>query len=111
MVDVVAGCHHHLDPDQFDIDPRYLEGLQRLFDMPAASASELAVSADDLLVLETIAWAAATCADRGLARPPAGLTADECWTFFDWFGQARRDLATGEPASALSATARRRPPQ
>ena len=93
MLDYVACNHHHIDPDRFDIDLGFLEGVrERLDDDADAFETTLRVSAGNLLALEIIVDAAGTYTHRGDPPLMDGVDEDDCVTMAQWLSQQHARL-------------------
>ena len=100
MLGYIACIHHHIDPDRFDIDLAFLEGVrERLAADDDAYETTLRVSARNLLALEIIADAAGTYTHRGDEPSMDGVDEDDCAAMSDWLSQeySRLFCATPEP--------------
>lgn len=88
MLGYIAGIHHHIDPDRFDIDLAFLEGVrERLEGEAEAFETTLRVSARHLLALEIIADAAGTYTHRGDPPLMDGVDEDDCAAMVRWLSQ------------------------
>jgi len=88
MLGYVACNHHHIDPDRFDIDLAYLEGVrERLEADDDTFETTLRLSATNLLDLEIIVSAAGTYTHRGDPPVMEGVDEDDCWQMADWLGR------------------------
>ena len=88
MLAYIACNHHHIDPDRFDIDLAFLEGVRERLDADAdAFETTLRVSAANLLALEIIADAAGTYTHRGDPPRMDGVDEDDCWNMVDWLSR------------------------
>jgi len=88
MLGYIACNHHHIDPDRFDIDLAFLEGVrERLEADDGAFEITLKVSARNLLALEIIADAAGTYTHRGDPPPMDGVDEDDCFALSTWLGR------------------------
>lgn len=88
MLGYIACNHHHIDPDRFDIDLAFLEGVRERLDADSdAFETSLRLGAGNLLALETIADAAGTYTVRGDPPLMDGVTEDDCWEMVTWLSQ------------------------
>lgn len=88
MLGYIACNHHHIDPDRFDIDLAFLEGVrERLEAEVDAFETTLRVSAGNLLALEIIADAAGTYTYRGDPPLMDGVDEDDCVAMATWLSQ------------------------
>lgn len=93
MLGYVACNHHHIDPDRFDIDLAFLEGVRERLDAEAdAFETTLRVSARNLLALEVIVDAAGTYTQRGDPPVMDGVDEDDCWHMVDWLSRQHARL-------------------
>ena len=93
MLGYIACNHHHIDPDRFDIDLAFLEGVrERLEADEDAFETTLRVSARNLLALETIADAAGTYTHRGDPPLMDGVDEDDCLDMVTWLSQQHTRL-------------------
>jgi hypothetical protein len=93
MLGYIACNHHHIDPDRFDIDLAFLEGVrERLEADEDAFETTLRVSASNLLALETIADAAGTYTHRGDPPLMDGVDEDDCFDMVTWLSQQHTRL-------------------
>ena len=93
MLGYIACNHHHIDPDRFDIDLAFLEGVrERLEADEDAFETTLRVSASNLLALETIADAAGTYTHRGDPPLMDGVDEDDCLDMVTWLSQQHTRL-------------------
>lgn len=85
MLGYVASNHHRIDPDRFDIDLTFLEGVRERLDVDDdAFETTLRLSARNLLALEIIVDAAGTYTHRGDPPPMDGVDDDDCASMADW---------------------------
>ena len=93
MLGYIACNHHHIDPDRFDIDLDFLEGVRERLDGDADTfETTLRVSASNLLALETIADAAGTYTHRGDPPLMDGVDEDDCLDMVTWLSQQHTRL-------------------
>ncbi len=93
MLGYIACNHHHIDPDRFDIDLTFLEGVrERLAADADAFEIALRLDAGNLHALETIADAAGTYTLRGDPPSMDGVNEDDCWEMVSWLSQQHTQL-------------------
>ena len=88
MLGYIACIHHHIDPDRFDIDLAFLEGVRERLEADAeAYETTLRVSAPNLLALEIIVDAAGTYTHRGDPPEMPDVDEDDCWSLAEWLSR------------------------
>lgn len=98
MLGYVAGQHYHIDPDRFDIDLAFLEGVrERLEADDATFEITLRVSARHLLAIEIMVDAAATYTHRGDQPLMDDVDEDDCVAMADWLSKQYSRLFCAAP--------------
>ena len=93
MLRYIACIHHHIDPDRFDIDLAFLEGVCDLLEADAdAYETTLRVTAANLLALEIIVDAAGTYTHRGDPPGMDDVDEDDCWRMAEWLSREHARL-------------------
>jgi hypothetical protein len=93
MLGYIACNHHHIDPDRFDIDLAFLEGVrERLEADEDTFETTLRVSAGNLLALEIIVDAAGTYTHRGDPPLMDGVDEVDCFAMVHWLSQEHSRL-------------------
>lgn len=101
MLGYIAAIHYHIDPDRFDIDLPYVEGVRARIEAEVEAETyetTLRLTARQLLELEIIVDAAVTYLHRGDPPGMDGVDEDDCVELSDWLGHQYTALfAAPEP--------------